>query len=532
MSEICFLRFDIFMTRHQIATCVLLLLLAGLVLPNGADAQPTEPSLPPGLGGEASPEAASGTGQPGGGPSLPPGLGKESSSPGLSPGLEGGDSGPSLPLGLERKAGPGETGTGLDDRKGAEEKSLLSDLPFQVGGFWEARGGLRTDDDPYQKEVSIGESRLQVEIQKYWSSSSFDLTVDFLYDPVVGEYDVDLEEGQGLIDLRELKYTFTPVSFMDVRIGRQVLTWGTGDLIFLNDLFPKDWRSFFIGRDVDYLKAPSDAVKVSIFGSSLQLPFSLDIVYTPRFDPDRFIEGRRISYWNPLLGRRAGRNHVLETGTPDDWFEDDELALRLYRNISGYELAFYAYRGFWKSPAGIAPASGRFLHPELSVYGTSLEGSIGPGIGNVEFAWYESKDDEDGDNPFIDNSQLRFLVGYEQEAGRNFTVAGQYYLEHLLDYDAYRRSLPAGQNEKDEDRHVLTLRLTKQLLMQNLELSLFAFYSPSDEDAYLRPRMSYDINDHWLIETGANIFLGEEDHTFFSQFENNTNIYLGLRYSF
>ncbi|MFW6031595.1 MAG: hypothetical protein ACOC9T_03300, partial [Myxococcota bacterium] len=32
---------------------------------------------------------------------------------------------------------------------------------------------------------------------------------------------------------------------------------GTGDLVFLNDLFPKDWRSFLLGRDLDYLKAPS-----------------------------------------------------------------------------------------------------------------------------------------------------------------------------------------------------------------------------------------------------------------------------------
>jgi hypothetical protein len=75
---------------------------------------------------------------------------------------------------------------------------------------------------------------------------------------------------------------------MDVKLGRQILTWGTGDLIFINDLFPKDWISFFIGRDTDYLKAPSDAIKVSLFGEQA----NLDIVYTPQFDSDRFIEGR------------------------------------------------------------------------------------------------------------------------------------------------------------------------------------------------------------------------------------------------
>jgi hypothetical protein len=67
---------------------------------------------------------------------------------------------------------------------------------------------------------------------------------------------------------------------------------------------------------------------------------------------------------------------------------------------------------------------------------------------------------------------------------------------------------------------------------QNLTLSLFTFYSPSDEDAYLRPKIQYKIDDHWSAEIGGNIFVGEEDHTFFGQFEKNTNVYGGVRYSF
>ncbi|MGR3310620.1 MAG: hypothetical protein ACUZ77_07575 [Candidatus Brocadiales bacterium] len=154
----------------------------------------------------------------------------------------------------------------------------------------------------------------------------------------------------------------TPVFFMDVKVGRQILTWGTGGLIFVNDLFPKDWNSFIIGRDVEYLKAPSDAVKVGLFSSIV----NLDIVYTPRFDADRFIDGRRISYWNGGLGRRAGRDAIVKVEKPDDLFTDDEIALRLHRRINSYEFAVYAYRGFWKSPGGVNPSSGRATFPDLS----------------------------------------------------------------------------------------------------------------------------------------------------------------------
>jgi hypothetical protein len=93
-------------------------------------------------------------------------------------------------------------------------------------------------------------------------------------------------------------------------------------------------------------------------------------------------------------------------------------------------------------------------------------------------------------------------------------------------------NLPQGLKKADEDRHVITLRLTKLLMNQNLKLSLFAYYSPSDQDAYLRSLIHYKINDHWAAEAGENIFLGEEDYTFFGQFEKNSNLYAGLRYSF
>jgi hypothetical protein len=315
---------------------------------------------------------------------------------------------------------------------------------------------------------------------------------------------------------------------MDVKTGRQILTWGTGDLIFINDLFPKDWNAFFIGRDEEYLKAPSDAVMVSLFTGLA----NLNMAYSPRFDADRFIDGRRISYYNSTLERLAGRDAVVKVEKPDDWFEDDEIAMRIYRNIRGYELAAYTYTGFWKSPAGTDASSGRATFPNLAVYGASSRGGIFNGIGHTEFGYYDSEDDQSGDDPLIRNSEFRILLGYEQEVAKELTVGIQYYLEHMVDYGDYRRTLPAGIPRADEDRHVFTLRLTKLLMNQNLTLSLFTFYSPSDKDAYLRPKIQYKIDDHWSAELGGNIFFGEEDHTFFAQFKKNSNVYGGVRYSF
>jgi hypothetical protein len=110
---------------------------------------------------------------------------------------------------------------------------------------------------------------------------------------------------------------------------------GHGDLLFINDLFPKDWNSFFIGRDDEYLKAPSDSAKASFFSDWA----NLDVIYSPRFDSDRYIDGRRISYWNGQ--RLAGRDDEVDADKPDDVFEDDEWAARLYRSVGAYEVATY-----------------------------------------------------------------------------------------------------------------------------------------------------------------------------------------------
>lgn len=444
-------------------------------------------------------------------PELPPGLGDIV--------LPEPQEEPALPIGLEPEK---ET----ESRVPAEEAPSAPLL--DVAGFWEARGGVRTQTDTHEKDASLGETRFQLELGRAWTHTAFKLTSDFLYDGVLDDHDVHLEEGRGWVDLREATFSATPLSFMDLKVGRQILTWGTGDMLFINDMFPKDWNSFFIGRDVEYLKAPSDAAKVSLFTPAA----NLDVVYTPRFDSDRFIDGERISYWNSSLGHISGRDAVVRTEKPDDWFDDDEIAWRLFKNVSGYELAAYGYHGFWKSPGGSDVSSGKAIFPELSVYGASLRGTVFGGIGSMELGYYDSRDDRRGDNPFVRNSEFRFLLGYEREIARNFTLGGQYYLEHMLDYDDYLGVLPEGIAVTDEDRHVLTVRLTRLLMRQNLRLSLFAYYSPSDRDAYLRPNVHYKLSDHWSAEIGGNIFVGDQPHTFFGQFQDNTNLYAGIRYGF
>jgi len=464
-----------------------------------------EPALPAGLSSSQSQDNQ---------PALPGGLRAEPAAPN-KPGME-----PSLLSGLEISESP----------KLTEVQTKLLKKPWlDITGFWEVRSGIRLRGDDHEKHDSIGETRLQLEMEKTLEEFTFKATTDLYYDWLDKNHSVDLERGEGFLDLREASVTFSPTDFMDLKIGRHVLTWGTGDLVFINDLFPKDWQSFFIGRDTEYLKAPSDALKASFFTDLA----NIDVVYAPRFDSDRFITGDRISYWNG--SRIAGADAIVRTDKPDDWFDDDEWALRVSKNVAGCELAAYGYWGYWKSPAGMDTSTFKYIFPELNVYGASARSQVGKGIGNIEIGYYDSRDDKSGDEPYVDNSQIRYLIGYEQdmpEIAPDFTVGLQYYVEQMLDYGDYRRTLPAGSKAAEEYRHLLTFRVTKLYWNQNLTCSLFTYFSPSDKDVYMRPNINYKVSDNLAVEAGANIFFGDYPHTFFSQFQNNTNIYTAVRYSF
>ena len=135
-------------------------------------------------------------------------------------------------------------------------QAFFDKLETEYHGFYEVRSGYRLQNDPHEKDMSIMEARHQFDLfsMRDWGDVK-----------IKGDVYGDGVEEKGVFDLREANVFARPTDTVDVKLGRQVLTWGTGDLVFINDLFPKDWQSFFIGRDVEYLKAPSDAAKISVF---------------------------------------------------------------------------------------------------------------------------------------------------------------------------------------------------------------------------------------------------------------------------
>ncbi len=402
-------------------------------------------------------------------------------------------------------------------------------LPFKaesadtyLSGFLQALyGGGTGGDNPTSSDLTASETRLQLRMESFSDAAEFFGRADLVYDDY---YNSDIE-----IELREGFVKFKLGKAFDFKIGRQIITWGTGDLIFINDVFAKDYISFFNGRDDQYLKAPQNALRMEFYTGL----GTFSTVYSPRFAPNRVPTGRRFSYFNPLVGRIVGGDGYIFAGIePEARFKNGEVAFRYGRYFGSVDMALYAYHGFYKNPLAMNMADSSAYFPKLNIFGASLRFPALGGIAWIESGYYYSREDKDGGNSFAPNSKFSSLLGFERQLTPTLTANVQYQNEQMMVYDIYKAKLMPVMIAADEMYHQLTTRITKLLMMENLAISLFVFISPNEEDFYGRFNVSYKYSDALTMAIGTNLFDGDYEYSSFGSFKKNDNVFIKVTYGY
>lgn len=374
--------------------------------------------------------------------------------------------------------------------------------------------------------------RLRLKTSKTSDKGGVYAKVDFVKDDIINET---------YIDIRELRLQYTPFDWMDLSIGRQVSTWGVADMLFINDLFPKNWVANFQGRDMEMLKDTADSLRITnYFGGN-----TLDMVYTPQFSPDTTPTGCYFNAYDPNSGTIAMNNSTCSsTKTADKKdrdFQNGEFAAQLKRDMIGQQVALYYYHGFWKQPKGldVSGGAGNYapFYPKLDVYGASTEGQIGPGIFSAEYGYYDSKDDSEGNNAFIENSLMKYLLGYKVDLNANWSVGAQWYQEWMQDYDQYEESMqmmPNYKYRKKEFQNTYTVRVTFKAQQETLWVNLFTYIRPEDKDSFTKLDVTKKLDNNFSITAGVNIFTGEDNYTDrdFGMLRNDDNAFIRAKYTF
>ena len=159
------------------------------------------------------------------------------------------------------------------------------DLSFD--GFLQGNYSANTAaSNPDGGDFKWAEERAQLKLEASEDPFQLYLKADAFYDHVDKDADVELREGY--LDYLAPRW--------DLRAGRQIITWGLGDLIFINDVFPKDYEAFFSGRPLEYLKKGIDGVKAGFYPDFA----SFELVAVPFFEPNRFPDPKRFRLFDPM----------------------------------------------------------------------------------------------------------------------------------------------------------------------------------------------------------------------------------------
>lgn len=394
---------------------------------------------------------------------------------------------------------------------------VASDLA--IHGFVQGNYSMNSaEDNPDGKDFKWSEERAQMKLEAAADLFRLFIKGDAFHDNI---------DKHSILELREGYADYTSGKW-DARVGRQVVTWGVGDLLFINDIFPKDFEAFFSGRPMEYLKKGIDGAKVGIYPGFV----NFELIATPYFEPNNYPDPHRFWMYDPMAGitNRDAQNPYRD-------FHKAETALRVYRDVAGFDTSLYYYHGFSRQPAvmpdnPVTPTKLTLFYPELSVYGASVQGRALDGVLSLETGYYDSRQDRQGADPMIPNSQMRYLIGYQRQLWEDFTLGLQYYSEYMQDHSAYVQNLPAGFPQEKRLHQLTSVRLMQFMIHQTLRLSFFAFYGLSDRDYLLNPEVKYNLTDAVWIALGGNVFGGGKPWGQFGQFAKNDNMYIQMRYEF
>ena len=394
--------------------------------------------------------------------------------------------------------------------------SVLAVESLQIGGFLRQHSSVVIETG----ELALIQNTLDLDLTH--SRGDFALRIDPYIYQVPGE-EIDWSLRQAYIDLYW--------SSVDLRVGRQQVVWGKADGVFITDLVsPKDLRRFLL-PDFEEIRIGVDAVKLNYYhGSS-----TFELIWIPVFAPTLLPENSSI--WERTPSFPLPVSFDMSEQEVEASLENSEIFGKYSLLSSNIDLELMAGYAWDDDPAfhietQLDSTSGnpfalivRPGHHRLALVGGSFSTEVAGFILRGEGAYYKGKKFST-ENPLpgdgvLERDSGQFLVGLDRSfLGLNWSI--QVSRAMIFDYD---ESLVTEQNSD-----LMTLMVRDDFLHETLHLELFGYYGLTDEDALLRPKISYDLADGLEVMCGVDLFIGDGGK--FGAYSENDLIYSKIKYSF
>ena len=382
------------------------------------------------------------------------------------------------------------------------------ELSLQLNGFVDSYHALQLGS-PYK--VMSSRTRLRLEMRANYGEASLFSSVNLAYNSLIKE--------QSGAFLREAYFDYAG-KYLEVKAGRQIVTWGVADGLRITDLIsPMDYTEF-MANDYDDIRVPVNAINLKYPGES----FSAELVFVPV--PEYFVmpSGEDNPWSMPVP---EGVSMDL-SGTPEKHIKNSEVGTRLRFFLENLDFSLTALRTFNKSPVTIADYETKSvviqgIYKPMYVLGGDFSIPVSEFVVRGEMAGYFGE-------PIALNDSRRYrlrktfnaLLGLDWYAGDNWTFMVQYMHKVIMDY---RKELGMDQNTS-----MVTARISKEVLNNTLKLSVYGMYDIDNVSFYIRPAADYLLNDQITLSLGADILGGRRGT--FKTYEDNTQIWVKGKYFF
>lgn len=323
--------------------------------------------------------------------------------------------------------------------------------------------------------------------------------------------------------LREA-YLYYGKSGVDIRAGRQIVTWGVADAMRITDIIsPMDFTEF-LTQDYDDIRIPVNGIRVRY----TRPKWSAEAIVIP---VSSFYE-LSADNANPWAVSLPGVNvpySINLDNTPEKQFRNMEYGGRIGAYLSGVDFNLYALRTWNKMPVfrktmtadGSLSCDGEYRR--MTMLGADLSVPLGKFIVRAEAAEYFGEAQDPVVNAdVVTRNSTNALIGVDWYAGNDWQLGLQYSHKYISgDMSGISSCRNAG---------MATVRISKDLLHSTLSLSTFAYIDVANGGVYNRLSADYGLTDQIHALLGYDFFHAEKGQ--FAMYDRNSEVWIKLKYSF
>jgi len=339
------------------------------------------------------------------------------------------------------------------------------------------------------------------------------------------------------LDLR-LREAYVDLYFknFDIRVGKQQVVWGKADGVFITDVVSPLNLTEFLLPDFDEIRTGVNAVKLDYYiGGN-----TLEAIWIPQFTPTEAPQAGSIWYIQPEFPAPATFDWSKSEIKPN--LENSEAFLKYtaltsaidFEIMGGYTWddnpTMHVQKEFAVNPQTHQPMlTGLNITPEhhrLYLAGGSFSTDVKGIVLRGEAAYYNGKyfqtEDMQAVDALVQKDYLHYMAGLDFNIG-NVKLSSQFIQQFIFDYDENILN--------PETENTMTFIARYSTPNDLLHFELFSYIGLTNEDALIRPKITYDFDDSFSILLGSNIFVGDRSGRF-GQYQDNSMMYLKLKYSF